>query len=133
MATIKHLDHVNIRTANVPGLIDWYGRVLGLKTGPRPDFPFPGAWLYAGDHAIIHLVGRDEKPTDPQEDLHFEHFAVAGTGLGTMLDALRASGERYAIGRPPGFPIVQVNLWDPDGNHLHVDFAADEADGLDLS
>ena len=24
------------------------------------------------------------------------------------------------------FELVQINVWDPDGNHIHVDFPADE-------
>jgi hypothetical protein len=31
-------------------------------------------------------------------------------------------GERFRRVAVPGFPIVQINIWDPDGNHLHVDF-----------
>ena len=54
---IKRLDHVNVRTANLDAMIEWYGDMLGMKTGPRPDFSFPGAWLYAGDDPVIHLVG----------------------------------------------------------------------------
>ena len=45
---VKKLDHVNIHTANVDRLVEWYDRVLGMKAGNRPPFPFPGAWLYCG-------------------------------------------------------------------------------------
>ena len=30
----------------------------------------------------------------------------------------------------PDFPIVQINPHDPDGNHIHIDFDASEADNL---
>jgi hypothetical protein len=28
--------------------------------------------------------------------------------------------------------VLQVNVWDPDGNHIHVDFDLAEADGIDV-
>jgi catechol 2,3-dioxygenase-like lactoylglutathione lyase family enzyme len=39
------LDHVNVVTANREEMVAWYEAVLGLRSGPRPDFPFDGAWL----------------------------------------------------------------------------------------
>ena len=60
--TLKRLDHVNVRTANLDAMIDWYGAMLGMTTGPRPDFPFPGAWLYIGNDPVIHLVGVETQP-----------------------------------------------------------------------
>ena len=125
-------DHVNIRTANLAAMVDWYGAVLGLVPGRRPDFPFPGAWLYLGDAALVHLVGVDAPP-QPGGDLRLEHAAFRATGLGPFLDRLRARDERFELARVPGFPIVQVNVWDPDGNHLHGDFPVREADALGLA
>ncbi len=113
-------------------MIDWYGRMLGMTTGPRPDFDFPGAWLYIGDHPAIHLVGRDERPDADESDLRLEHFALSATGLKALVERATGAGQRCVIRRVPSFPIVQVNLWDPDGNHIHIDFDAAEAEGLDL-
>ena len=67
-------DHVNVRTANLAAMVDWYDRVLGMKPGKRPNFDFPGAWLYLGDQALVHLVrvGTIQLPL-----LAFERDAVA--------------------------------------------------------
>lgn len=127
---LKRLDHVNVRTANLDAMVEWYGRMLGMPAGPRPDFPFPGAWLYAGEHPIVHLVGRDEQPGAAASDVRLEHFAISATGLADLVERARAAGERCEVCKVPGFPIVQVNLWDPDGNHIHIDFDAAEAEGL---
>lgn len=131
-SAIQRLDHVNLRTARLDEMAIWYREMLGLAPGPRPDFSFPGSWLYAGGHAVIHLIGRDAPPTGTQEDLHLEHFAFSAKGLRTMLARFEAAGERTMLRRVPGFPVVQLNVWDPDGNHLHIDFDVAEADGLDL-
>jgi catechol 2,3-dioxygenase-like lactoylglutathione lyase family enzyme len=125
---IARLDHVNIRTANLEAMIDWYDRILGMPTGPRPDFPFPGAWIYAGDIAAVHLVGV-ASPPDPA-GLQLEHFALTATGMADFLAHLAAHGVAHTLDPVPGFPIVQVNLHDCDGNHIHIDFAEHEAEGL---
>lgn len=130
--TIGRLEHVNVRTAKLDAMIAWYKRILDMDTGPRPDFDFPGAWLYADGSPFIHLVGVAAEPSDPQEDLKVEHFAFSARGLGALLARAEAAGEKTGLRRVPGFPIVQVNLWDPDGNHLHIDFDVAEADALGL-
>ncbi len=119
-------DHVNIRTHRLEEMMAWYDDILGLSPGERPDFPFPGAWLYLGDQAMVHLVGVDA-PTAPPENLSLEHAAFRATGLKTFIAHLEAKGVPYDLARVPGLPIVQVNTHDPDGNHLHIDFDAAEA------
>lgn len=123
------MDHVNIRTANLGDMVRWYKDVLGMPTGPRPDFPFPGAWLYVGDQAYVHLVGVETQPRGGGE-VTLEHFAFRATGMAKFLQRLEAAGVAHSVDPVPGFPVVQVNLHDPDGNHIHVDFAAEEAPGV---
>jgi catechol 2,3-dioxygenase-like lactoylglutathione lyase family enzyme len=121
------LDHVNVRTRNLDKMVDWYERALGMKTGPRPSFSFPGAWLYVGDKPIVHLVGVDRPLPAPQDDLRLEHFAISATGLTEFLHRLTRNDIKYRMNKVPDFPIVQVNVFDPDSNHIHIDFHADEA------
>lgn len=128
---IGKLDHVNLRTTQLDAMIDWYGRVLQMPTGPRPDFDFPGAWLYAGDQAAVHLVGRAAPSgVGSEADLKLEHFAFSASGRGDFEARLDALGEPYRKSEVPGFGLVQYNVWDPDGNHIHIDFRTeDEAAG----
>ncbi len=121
------LDHANIRTANLDTMIAFYEDVLGMTNGMRADFPFPGAWLYLGDTAVVHLVAQDKDATMiTGEDVALEHVAFRATGLKEFRTLLEARGIDYYLGHPPGVPIVQVNILDPDGNHLHIDFHTDE-------
>ena len=117
---IKRLDHVNLSTAQLDAMHRWYIDVLGFTDGPRPDFSFGGAWLYAGDHALVHLV-EVEKTVD-HDDLKLEHFAFSATDMPGFLARLEAQGVSSRISPVPGTSITQVNVWDPDGNHIHVDF-----------
>lgn len=122
---VKHLDHVNIRTTRLEDLSAFYREVLGLQEGPRPDFAFEGAWLYCGDRPVVHLVAVPEPPEPPRK-LSLEHFAFAAEGLAEFLEHLRQRRIGYRVGVAPGFGIRQVNIHDPDGNHLHVDFGPEE-------
>ena len=114
-------DHVNIRTAHLDAMVKWYGDILGLTTGPRPEFGFNGAWLYLGDHPVIHLV---EVDTPPQAagDVTLEHAAFRATDMDGFLATLKAQNVAHKASRLDSIGITQINIWDPDGNHIHVDF-----------
>lgn len=122
------LDHVNLRTRNLDRMATWYQHILGMRQGRRPGFSFPGAWMYVGDKPLVHLVGVDRALPAHQDDLRLEHFALSATGLTEFLAHLKAENIDYKMAKVPDFPTVQVNIWDPDGNHIHVDFHTDEAE-----
>src|SRR5271157_3517418 len=44
---VAMLDHATLRTHDLEGTRAFLETVLGLKPGYRPDFSFPGYWLYA--------------------------------------------------------------------------------------
>jgi catechol 2,3-dioxygenase-like lactoylglutathione lyase family enzyme len=123
---LRRLDHVNVRTANLEGMVRFYTDVLGLTQGDRPPLGFPGAWIYVGGEPVIHLVGVNEQP-QPEGSLRLEHFAFTASGLGEFLARLARFGVEVRQSRQAGTGNVVVNLHDPDGNRLHVDFPASEA------
>ena len=84
-------DHVNIITSNLDTMQTWYGEVLGLHPGPRPPFDVPGAWLYLGDMAVVHLVEVDETPKG-YDGVRMEHVAFRASGYQTFLDNLARHG-----------------------------------------
>lgn len=124
---INKLDHVNIRTSQLDVMIDWYSNVLGMTSGYRPAFPFPGAWMYTGDHPSVHLVGTtDGDGTGSETSLKLEHFAFSASGLSEFEARLESTGEKYRRSEVAEVGIVQINVWDPDGNHIHLDFPGNE-------
>jgi len=121
--TITALDHVNLRTTRLDVLTAWYVEILGLEIGARPDFGFPGAWLYAGDVAIVHLIGISGDPGAGSEGgLKLEHFALRATDAARFEARLNARGVTYRTSEIAELGVVAYNIWDPDGNHIHVDF-----------
>ena len=124
MTTIQRLDHVNILTANLDDMIAWYGDILDLHPGHRPPFTPPGAWLYANGIPCVHLVDVAAQPETKAPKI--EHFAFAATGLPEFLAKLTDRGIAYTVDEVPETPLLQVNIADLDGNHIHVDFASQE-------
>lgn len=123
---ISKLDHVNLRTHQLDVMVAWYRDVLGLHAGQRPDFPFPGAWLYAGDCAVVHLIGVDGSGGAGSEGpLKLEHFAFRATDAASFEARLTARSETFRKSMVEDTNTVAFNVWDPDGNHIHVDFFRD--------
>lgn len=118
---IVGFEHVNLRTARMSAMIDWYGEILDMTPGPRPAFTNSGAWLYLGDQPLVHLVEVSEPP-EQGDNLALEHFALKGADLAGFREKLRANGIAFEETQVPGLPILQVNIWDPDRNHIHIDF-----------
>jgi catechol 2,3-dioxygenase-like lactoylglutathione lyase family enzyme len=124
---IEKLDHVNLRTTQLDVLIDWYSDILGMVAGDRPPFQFPGAWMYVGDSAVVHMVAIEGSPASGSETrLKLEHFAFAARNRCAFEAKLQHRAITFRRVEIPTFNTIQVNLWDPDGNHIHVDFPADE-------
>jgi catechol 2,3-dioxygenase-like lactoylglutathione lyase family enzyme len=118
------LDHINIRTANLENMTKFYAEVLGLTLGDRPAFQFPGSWLYCGDKPVVHLV--EDASSSKPDTIQLEHFAFKAEGLAETLETLNAADAPYVSRLVPGRPIRQVHAEDPDGNHIELQFAADE-------
>ncbi|MDC5822307.1 VOC family protein [Vibrio europaeus] len=58
---IKAIDHFTIRTSDLEMTALFFEQCIGLHRGPRPQFAFPGAWMYNDDgHPILHLVSLPE-------------------------------------------------------------------------
>lgn len=115
------LDHATINTADVDGTVEFFGTYLGLRSGFRPDFGFPGAWLYAedGDYPILHLIGIDEAK---QPGGSFDHLAFRGVDLPAYIEKLRAHDEEFSVAAVVETPLSQVHHFDPNGVKIEVTF-----------
>jgi catechol 2,3-dioxygenase-like lactoylglutathione lyase family enzyme len=121
-----HLNHVNIRTADLKGTRDFYADVLGLEEGFRPPFPNPGHWMYAGDMPVIHI-----SPCEPESPIRtnpdgfgkgLDHFAMWGDNLTEQLATLDSKGIPYEKRLAGGGRVVQVFFNDPNGITIELGF-----------
>jgi hypothetical protein len=68
-----------------PSTVSFYETVLGLTNGDRPNFAFPGAWLYSDGRAVLHLI--DISPTDEKQAEGtgcIDHIAFVSRGFEAM-------------------------------------------------
>jgi len=119
------LNHFTILTDDVPRTVRFYRELLALEQGYRPPFDFPGAWLYAGDQAVLHIIGGRSR--GELRSGVIDHMAFSATGLAASLAQLKSHGIDYDCRRLPGGGIWQVFFLDPNGARVELDFAADEA------
>ena len=117
------IDHYTVVSQDLERTARFYD-LLGLCSGPRPPFPFPGLWLYLGDRALLHVVGgRPARPADGVID----HVALAARGLREWIARLEAADTLYELKRQPGTDTWQLFLRDPDGARIEIAFDRDEA------
>lgn len=59
---IQGMNHFTVLSSDLNQSKNFYVEILGLKEGSRPDFSFPGAWLYADGQAILHIMAGKSMP-----------------------------------------------------------------------
>jgi catechol 2,3-dioxygenase-like lactoylglutathione lyase family enzyme len=123
--TVQAMNHFTILTDDVERTIGFYDELLGLKAGPRPNFTFPGAWLYAGGEPILHVIGGKAK-SDLRAGV-IDHMAFSGKDLGGLLAKLEQRAIEHMCRRQVGSGVWQVFFFDPNGARVEIDFAAEES------
>lgn len=126
---IIDLDHVNLRSAHLGEMVAFYRDLLGLSEGPRPPFSFDGAWLYIGEKPALHLVAVETSPSGREPRI--EHFAFRAVDFPTYRERLKAAGVPHRLSTIPETGMLQIHTQDPDGNHVEINFAAEEAPAAD--
>ena len=132
---IDRIDHVSIRTTDLAATRRFYTEVLGFEVGPRPDFPFPGVWLYRNGAAVVHVIGID--PNDPSGFQGYmgdrgslglsgsgavDHVAFVGHDLPGMRDRITAAGVPFRERKVPDMPLIQLFVEDPSGITVELNF-----------
>lgn len=123
---VSAIHHFTIGCApeDLPVLFDFYTGTLGLQQGYRPALRHPGYWLYAGEHAIVHLNAL--RPATPsREGGPVDHVALKAHGLVSTREALRAANVPFSETPLKGTSLHQVFLNDPLGLRVELNFDLD--------
>lgn len=134
--SLSTLDHCSIRTVKLAETCAFYTDVLGMVDGARPDFDFPGHWLYIGDRPVVHLVGvNPDDPSGLQEYLGgpidaetlqgsgaFDHLAFRAEDPQALIARLKAKGYPYRERQVPGMDLFQVFVEDPNGITVELNY-----------
>jgi catechol 2,3-dioxygenase-like lactoylglutathione lyase family enzyme len=121
---VSGMNHFTVLTDDVERTVAFYRDMMGLHSGYRPPLTFPGAWLYAGDAPILHVVGgREREALKPGV---IDHMAFSASGLRETLARLTQHDVHYACRQQAQSGVWQVFFSDPNGARVELDFAADE-------
>jgi catechol 2,3-dioxygenase-like lactoylglutathione lyase family enzyme len=141
--TIQRLDHYSIRTTKLDETRRFYTEIVGLTDGYRPQFDFPGAWLYSGERAVVHVVGID--PDNPEGLIAYlgdkagagtgaegtgtiDHVAFFASDLDGMLKRLKERGFEFRERAIPTMSLHQVFLEDPNGVTIELNYSTAAAE-----
>ncbi|WP_257166810.1 VOC family protein [Bradyrhizobium sp. SRS-191] len=119
------LDHFNIRTRNLQETVRFYEDVLGLENGDRPNFAFPGAWMYSEGRPVVHLV--DISPTSEAQKPDsgvVHHVAFVSRGFAGMKARLESKGMPFDARQVPGGELWQIFVRDPNGVMIELNYEA---------
>ena len=121
---VSGMNHFTVLADDLDATISFYVDILGLSVGARPDLGFPGAWLYAGGQAILHVIAGRALPAEPRGVI--DHMAFSARDLRAVAARLTERGIAYDLRRLPTTDAWQLFCLDPSGARVELDFEASE-------
>jgi catechol 2,3-dioxygenase-like lactoylglutathione lyase family enzyme len=145
--SIHKLDHYSVRTHDLEKSIAFYASALGFVSGPRPSFPFPGAWMYLADEeskplgdGLVHLIGTAKQGANGVSDGvsdylgdkaqagergtgSLDHIAFTASDIASMYGRLSLNAWTFRERRVPGMQLHQLFVEDPCGVVIELNYA----------
>lgn len=121
---IHGMNHFTVLAEDLDRTLAFYVGLLGLQPGPRPPLGFPGAWLYAGDRAVLHVIAG--RPMPASRSGVIDHMAFSARGLAQVKARFEAFAVPYELRRQAGAGTWQLFCHDPNGAKVELDFDAEE-------
>jgi catechol 2,3-dioxygenase-like lactoylglutathione lyase family enzyme len=130
---VRALDHINIRTTDVPGTVAFFRDVLGLeaRAAPGADHIDRGCWIYDPvGHPIVHIGPVDARY--PSDDMlpftpargsgAVHHVALECDDLADMLHRLDDSGRTVTRKDYPEASLTQIFVTEENDILLELNF-----------
>jgi catechol 2,3-dioxygenase-like lactoylglutathione lyase family enzyme len=123
MLSVGVLDHYNVSTHRLEETVRFYEDMLGFVNGPRPQFNFPGAWLYSTGQAVLHLndISQTDRRQRPDSGV-IDHIAFSSRGFEAMKLHLTGKGVPYRVNQVPNSARWQIFLRDPNNVEIELNF-----------
>ncbi len=132
---VEAIDHVNIRTPDVPGTSRFFAEVLELDARDTPGIPdrTKACWLHdASGRAVIHLGSAEigypweEKPEVAAPGSgRIHHVALRCVGYDSMCKRLADQGRSYHLNEVTSIGLRQLFIEEPNGITLELNFFGD--------
>jgi catechol 2,3-dioxygenase-like lactoylglutathione lyase family enzyme len=141
---LSHIEHFLVAADDIDATRDWYARVLGMRSGPHPDFGFPVHWMYLGDIDVVHIGPSARAASENQKKYlgrtsqdqgagtgAIDHIAFRASGLRAMLEHLKREKIDFTRRRANGQALFQLFFYDPNGIKIELNYDAAEAEGVE--
>lgn len=122
--TATGMNHFTVLSDQLEQTVDFYKDILKLDEGYRPPLGFPGAWMYTGGAAVLHIIAGRALPEDRAGVL--DHMAFSATGLIAVVEKLKSRGIKYTLRRQNESNTWQLFCFDPCGAKVELDFDPSE-------
>jgi catechol 2,3-dioxygenase-like lactoylglutathione lyase family enzyme len=117
---IHSMNHFTVVAEDPKATTDYYCGLMGLREGWRPDLGFPGAWLYAGEVSVLHIIYGRPLP-EPRTGV-IDHMAFSSHDLKAVKARFDAAGVKYTLARQRESNIWQLFSFDPNGARVELNF-----------
>jgi len=135
---IRRLDHVNIRTRDLPPVVAFYRDILQLEERDPPSNldKMMVRWMYDDkDDPIVHIStpgalsehGQYDKITGTTGGL--DHIAFQCTGFDALVERLERHGVPWRQNRVEVIKMTQVFLHDPTGVQIELNVFDEDPGG----
>ncbi len=118
---INAVHHISYVTHDLEASLRFYREVLGFQEIERPEFTFPGAWLF--NYGVqIHLIdpGDASAPDTDEVQTRTDHIAYHVPDIDAARTVLEENGIPFRESHVPATNVTQLFFRDPDGNHLEL-------------
>jgi catechol 2,3-dioxygenase-like lactoylglutathione lyase family enzyme len=121
------LDHITIRTRDLPATRDFFLKVFDIREGERPPAiqrRIPGHWLYSEGRPLVHLIGSQGSGFDRAAEA-IDHVGFRMEGYADFRNKLDQFSIRYStmdladleerrlFFRAPGGPLLEAVFSEP--------------------
>ncbi|HJN10544.1 MAG: VOC family protein [Pirellulaceae bacterium] len=117
---IQSVNHIARVTHDLESSLAFYCDVLGFRPIWRPDFAFPGAWLF--NYGVqIHLIATAAgEAVTGDISIRADHVAFHVANTDDVKRLLQEHGIPFRENVVPDTGVTQLFFLDPDGNHIEL-------------
>lgn len=120
------LDRFLNRARELDRIRDFFANVIGLRAGPRPDFPFPGYRMYSGHMPVVHPAQNGDRPApagSEDDSGPIDHIAFTADNYAELTERPKAAGANFEERTVPGGAARQVFVHGPEGVRVEIRFS----------
>src|SRR5438045_9691047 len=93
--SVQGMNHFTVLSDDLEVTKKFYCDLLGFEVGARPNFQFPGYWLWVGDQPILHVIHR--KQLNEVRAGVIAHMAFTASCLAGAVGRVAMSKLRYEV------------------------------------